>query len=68
MLNKADFDVFTAAMKNGWAVEPMSLYDEEGVDGWLWTSPEGNEYTEVAFSSNPAEDMPEVLYKLYKTA
>jgi hypothetical protein len=26
---------------DGWVVERASLYDEEGVEGWIWTSPRG---------------------------
>jgi len=31
----------------GWTVRPVSLYDEEGVEGWLWTEPNGTEHAEI---------------------
>lgn len=30
-------------LREGWEVEPASLYDEEGVEGWVWVSPNDNE-------------------------
>lgn len=36
-----------AALFNGWTVSKVSLYDEEGVEGWKWESPAGNEYCEI---------------------
>ena len=34
-------------LAQGWTVEKASLYDEEGVDGWMWTSPNGQEFCEM---------------------
>jgi len=34
------------ALMAGWTVERMSLYDEEGIDGWKWIEPNGNEHIE----------------------
>jgi hypothetical protein len=31
------------AQELGWTVETTMLFDEEQVEGWLWTSPEGYE-------------------------
>lgn len=31
----------------GWTVERVSLYDEEGVEGWIWKDGYGNEYCEI---------------------
>lgn len=31
----------------GWTVEKLSMYDEEGVEGWMWTEPNGTEHTEM---------------------
>ena len=31
----------------GWEVEKVSLYDEEGIEGWRWTEPNGTEHTET---------------------
>ena len=36
-----------------WDVEQASLYDEEGVEGWTWTSPDGTEYSEVGSHDEP---------------
>ena len=32
---------------HGWTVEKRSFYDEEGVEGWVWTSGVGVEYGEI---------------------
>lgn len=37
----------------GWEVCRASLYDEEGIEGWRWTDPDGNEYYEVGDWSEP---------------
>jgi hypothetical protein len=51
------------ALKNGWEVDQVSLYDEEGVEGWCWTSPDGNEYYEVGdWYSTP--EVPEEVFSL----
>lgn len=39
--------LFVNALVEGWSLERVALYDEEGVEGWQWTSPEGYEYNEV---------------------
>lgn len=39
--------LYVNALLEGWTVERVSLYDEEGVEGWRWTSPEGYESSEV---------------------
>jgi hypothetical protein len=31
----------------GWAIERRSFYDEEGVEGWEFTSPAGKEFSEI---------------------
>jgi hypothetical protein len=28
-------------------LEMVSLYDEEGVEGWRWTHPDGREWSEI---------------------
>lgn len=30
-----------------WEVDKVSLYDEEGIEGWTWTEPNGTEHTEM---------------------
>lgn len=40
-------------LDRGWTVERVSLYDEEGVDGWRWIDPEGNEYAVMGDWSEP---------------
>ncbi len=32
---------------DGWRAEKTSLYDEEGVEGWLWSHPDGREYSVI---------------------
>lgn len=33
--------------KEGWRAEKTSLYDEECVEGWLWSHPDGREYSVI---------------------
>jgi len=41
----------------GWECCHVSLYDEEGVEGWRWTSPKGTERTIIgAWDESPAVD------------
>ena len=40
-------DQLKALVLYGWTVEKVSLYDEEGVEGWMWTEPDGTEHTEA---------------------
>lgn len=37
----------------GWEVSKVSLYDEEGIEGWRWTAPDGKEYCEVGSWDEP---------------
>lgn len=48
-----DLYLMVWALANGWAVEKASLYDEEGVEGWRWTDPRGNEYSVIGDWSFP---------------
>lgn len=36
-----------ALLRYNWTVDKVSLYDEEGVEGWCWTEPNGREHTEI---------------------
>lgn len=38
-------DMLTALILQEWSVRKASLYDEEGVEGWIWTDAGGIEYT-----------------------
>lgn len=51
------------ALENGWEVDTVSLYDEEGVEGWRWTSPDGVEYYEVG-DWNDTPTAPEEIFSL----
>jgi hypothetical protein len=41
------------ALSLGWAVCRVSLYDEEGVDGWQWTEPDGTDHAEMGDWDDP---------------
>jgi len=44
----AELEEICRAFMDGWEVEKRSLYDEEGVEGWAWTSPDGlGEFTVI---------------------
>ena len=56
MANSGDVDLYCTAPDRhdqvtafvlGWTVEKRSLFDEEGVEGWAWIEPNGNEHIEV---------------------
>jgi len=38
--------------------EPFSMYDEEGVEGWLWTHPDGRQWSEMGSWDKPAPPHP----------
>jgi hypothetical protein len=44
------------ALDNGWDAERTLLYDEEGVEGWRWTSPDGQEFSCIGDWSEPGVD------------
>jgi hypothetical protein len=43
-LRAQELELMLRALVAGWTVDKVSLYDEEGVDGWRWTDPRGTEY------------------------
>jgi len=48
----------SSAVALGWSYEKASLYDEEGVEGWRWTSPAGDTFDEIG-GWNEAPVVPE---------
>lgn len=50
----SDTDVRNAAEAAGWEIIRVSLYDEEGVEGWRWIAPNGTEYGELGSWDEPA--------------
>lgn len=38
--NLTDEQLVTLAIASGWSADTASLYDEEGVEGWRWESPD----------------------------
>ena len=36
-----------AIIKYDWSIAKVSLYDEEGIEGWRWMEPDGQEHVEV---------------------
>lgn len=45
--------IYAAALTGDWTVYPVSLYDEEGVEGWRWVSPRNEEWTEIGDWGEP---------------
>lgn len=43
-----------ALLADGWTVHKVSLYDEEAVEGWCWTSPDGTEVNVIGVWDHPA--------------
>jgi hypothetical protein len=54
------YDLFNA----GWTATPVSLYDEEGVEGWRWEDDEGNERSTVMGDWNEPPPMLDCEIKL----
>lgn len=40
-------DQILALVAYNWQLEKRSLYDEEGVEGWVWIEPNGREHTGI---------------------
>ncbi len=59
--NETCEDLYFRALALGWEVEPASLFDEEGVEGWTWTSPDGYEES-VVREWNETPPLPMSLY------
>ncbi len=50
-------DLMLWALTHTWTVEQVSLYDEEGVEGWRWTAPNGDEFDVIGdWSERPTID------------
>lgn len=49
----ADTKAYAFAFLNGWSVRKVFLYDEEGVEGWTWDSPSGQEISEIGVHDEP---------------
>lgn len=45
------------ALAHGWSADQRSFYDGEGVEGWHWESPSGEEFEVLgAWEDGPAID------------
>jgi hypothetical protein len=55
----SDADIIAAALAAGWSYQAVALYDEEAVEGWLWTGPAGQELTTLE------GDVPETIRLLF---
>jgi hypothetical protein len=45
--------IHAALDAHGWTVDEVSLYDEEGVEGWRWTAPGGEEHVAIGGWDGP---------------
>ncbi len=46
-----------------WRVSKASLYDEEGIEGWLWDDYRGEEYAEIG-DWEELPTMPEIVEEI----
>lgn len=46
--------------------EKASLYDEEGVEGWIWNHPDGREWAEIGDWNEPAPMHPLIIEAIAK--
>ena len=42
-----DLKDMVTALRQGWSVDKVILYDEEAIEGWQWTDPQGREYHSI---------------------
>jgi hypothetical protein len=65
-----DAEIIRAAVAAGWSYTPVSLYDEEGIDGFRWDGPNGEEFYGLSvsgdWSSGPA--VPDEVRGLFDAA
>lgn len=52
-------DQLTALLLLDWNVERRSIYDEEGIEAWVWTEPNGTEHFDIAAGWQELPDWPE---------
>ena len=53
------YDQLTALLLFGWTVEKRSIYDEEGIEAWIWTEPNGTEHFDISANWDELPDWPE---------
>ncbi len=57
------FKRMTYLIFDGWEVSKKSLYDEEGVEGWLWNKNYEREYAEIG-DWDELPTMPEIIEEI----
>ncbi len=63
-MNDKYFKRVAMLLLNNWSVSPVSMYDEEGVEGWHWESPTGEDYYEMG----GWDELPEMNDDIIKVA
>ena len=63
---KIDIVLINTAKERGWVITPTCFYDEDGVEGYRYTSPEGKEYIELFNHDEPPPLINEIVDWLYK--
>jgi hypothetical protein len=61
ILRRAAYTV--VALRNDWDIETLSMYDEEGIEGWRWVAPNGVEYVEIG-SWDEFPEVPEAVEEM----
>lgn len=49
----------TALLLFGWEVNKRSIYDEEGIEAWVWTEPDGTEHFDISANWDELPDWPD---------
>jgi hypothetical protein len=49
----SDDELIDWARANGWTIDPVSLFDDEGVEGWRVVAPDGKEWTAIGSWQGP---------------
>lgn len=68
LMDEEDFQnlqVLVWALANDWMVERISCYDEEGVPGWRWTTPDGEHEYELVCSHDEVPEVPDEVSDIF---
>jgi hypothetical protein len=61
-----DDEILGKAIVAGWTYQSVLLYEEEGAEGFLWTSPEGKDCTALAKSGDSkSSEVPKAIRLLF---
>ncbi len=58
-----DKDLYDKAMGLGWDIDQVIIFREEALEGWVWCSPDGDEFYSVGdWSEEPTAPLEVMTY------